>query len=289
MGSGVSQRLEAIVESATLAITARAKELSARGEKVVDFGVGEPDFPTPAHIVEAAAAAAREYRYQRYTPTAGLPELRRAVAAKTRRDSGYAVEPGQVLITNGAKGAVYTACQALLDPGDEVLLPAPYWVTYPEAVALAGGVTRPIPTTVAAGFRVTVEQLEAARTPRTKMLIFVSPSNPTGAVYPPDEVAAIGRWAAQHGIWVLTDEIYEHLVYGSARFCLAAGGGPGGGGALRGGQRAVQDLRHDRVAGGVDDRPGRSDPGGDPLPVAHRLQRGQRQPGGDAARPWKGR
>jgi aspartate aminotransferase len=218
MGRGVSQRLEAIVESATLAITARAKELSARGEKVVDFGAGEPDFPTPSHIVEAAAAAAGEYRYQHYTPTAGLPELRRAVAAKTRRDSGYAVEPGQVLITNGAKGAVYTACQALLDPGDEVLLPAPYWVTYPEAVALAGGVTRAIPTTVAEGFRATVERLEAARTPRTKMLIFVSPSNPTGAVYPPEEVAAIGRWAAQHGIWVLTDEIYEHLVFGSARF-----------------------------------------------------------------------
>jgi aspartate/methionine/tyrosine aminotransferase len=168
--------------------------------------------------VEAAAAAAREYRHHRYTPTAGLPELRRAVAAKTRRDSGYAVEPGQVLVTNGAKGAVYTACQALLDPGDEVLLPSPYWVTYPEAVALAGGITRPVPTTVADGFRVTVEQLEAARTPRTKMLIFVSPSNPTGAVYPPEEVAAVGRWAARHGVWVLTDEIYEHLVYGNARF-----------------------------------------------------------------------
>ncbi|MFH1331007.1 MAG: pyridoxal phosphate-dependent aminotransferase [Actinomycetota bacterium] len=218
MASGVSQRLEAIVESATLAIAARAKELSARGEKVADFGVGEPDFPTPAHIVEAAAAAAREYRYHRYRATGGLPELRRAVVAKTRRDSGYAVEPGQVLVTNGAKGAVYTACQALLDPGDEVLLPAPYWVTYPEVVALAGGVTRPVPTTVADGFRVTVEQLEDARTPRTKMLIFVSPSNPTGAVYPAEEVAAIGRWAARHGVWVLTDEIYEHLVYGKARF-----------------------------------------------------------------------
>jgi len=226
MGSGVSQRLEAIVESATLAITARAKELSARGEKVVDFGVGEPDFPTPAHVVEAAAAAAREYRYHRYTPTAGLPELRRAVAEKTKRDSGYAVDPGQVLITNGAKGAVFTACQALLDPGDEVLLPAPYWVTYPEAVALAGGVTRALPTTVAAGFRVTVEQLEAARTPRTKMLIFVSPSNPTGAVYPPDEVAAVGAWAARHGIWVLTDEIYEHLVYGEARFASVPAAAP---------------------------------------------------------------
>jgi len=219
MSSGVARRLEAIVESATLAIAARAKEMSARGEEVADFGVGEPDFPTPAYIVEAAAAAAREYRHHRYTPTAGLPELRRAVAAKTRRDSGYAVEPAQVLVTNGAKGAIYTACQALLDPGDEVLLPAPYWVTYPEAVALAGGVTRPIPTTLAGGFRATVEQLEAARTPSTKMLIFVSPSNPTGAVYPPDEVAAIGRWAAEHGIWVLTDEIYEHLVYDSARFC----------------------------------------------------------------------
>ena len=218
MAGGVSQRLEAIVESATLAITARAKELSARGEKVVDFGAGEPDFPTPPHIVEAAMAACRDHRHHRYSPTAGLPELRQAIATKTRRDSGYGVSPGQVLVTSGAKGAVFTACAALLDPGDEVLLPAPFWVTYPEAVALAGGVTRPVPATLASGFRVTVEQLEAARTGRTKMLIFVSPSNPTGTVYPPEEVAAIGDWAAEHGIWVLTDEIYEHLVYGDARF-----------------------------------------------------------------------
>jgi aspartate aminotransferase len=218
MADGVSRRLEAIAESATLAISARAQDMRARGQQVVDFGAGEPDFPTPAHVVEAAAAACRDTRHHRYTPTAGLPELRRAITVKTAQDSGLEVSPGRVLVTNGAKGAVFTACAALLDPGDEVLLPAPFWVTYPEAVALAGGVTRPIPTSLEGGFRVTVEQLEAARTPRTKMLIFVSPSNPTGAVYPPEEVAAVGKWAAAHGVWVLTDEIYQHLVYGGARF-----------------------------------------------------------------------
>jgi aspartate aminotransferase len=218
MGDGVSRRLEAIAESATLAISARAQDMRARGQQVVDFGAGEPDFPTPAHVVEAAAAACRDTRHHRYTPTAGLPELRQAITIKTAQDSGFEVSPARVLVTNGAKGAVFTACAALLDPGDEVLLPAPFWVTYPEAVALAGGVTRPVPTSLEGGFRVTVEQLEAARTPRTKMLIFVSPSNPTGAVYPPEEVAAVGKWAAAHGVWVLTDEIYQHLVYGGARF-----------------------------------------------------------------------
>ncbi|MER3453067.1 MAG: aspartate aminotransferase [Acidimicrobiia bacterium] len=214
----ISQRIGAIAESATLAIDAKAKALRAAGRDVIGFGAGEPDFPTPAHIVEAAAAACREPRYHRYTPTAGLPELREAIAAKTARDSGYRVTADHVLVTNGGKQAVYNACATLLDPGDEVLLPAPYWVTYPEAVALAGGRTVVVPTDETSGFRVSVEQLDAALTPRTKLLIFVSPSNPTGAVYPPEEVAAIGRWCAERGVWVLTDEIYEHLVYGEARF-----------------------------------------------------------------------
>jgi aspartate aminotransferase len=218
MADGVSKRLAAISESATLAINTRAKELAAAGHKVVDFGVGEPDFPTPQHIVEAAQAACARVGYHKYTPVAGLPALREAIAAKTSRDSHLEVAPANVLVTNGGKGAVFTACAALIDPGDEVLLPSPYWVTYPEAVALAGGTTVPVPTTIESGFRVSVEQLEAARTPRTKMLIFVSPSNPTGAVYPEAEVAAIGRWAAENGIWVMVDEIYEHLVYGDARF-----------------------------------------------------------------------
>ena len=210
----ISRRIAAIRESATLAVDAKAKALAAAGEKVVGFGAGEPDFPTPEHIVEAAAAACRDPRYHRYSPTPGLPALREAIAAKTARDSGFECTPSQVVVTNGGKHAVFNAFQVLCDPGDEVLLPAPYWTTYPESIALGGGVPVVLPTTEATGFRVTVEQLEAAVTPRTKALVFVSPSNPTGAVYPPAEVEAIGRWAVERGIWVVTDEIYEHLTYG---------------------------------------------------------------------------
>ena len=205
-----------MAESATLAIDAKAKALNAAGGDVIGFGAGEPDFPTPVHIVEAAAEACRDPRNHKYTPTGGLPELKDAIAAKTARDSGYPVAAAQVLVTNGAKQAIEEAFATLLDPGDEVLLPAPYWTTYPETVRLAGGVPVVIPTAEATGFRVTVDQLSAALTPRTKVLLFVSPSNPTGSVYPRDEVEAIGRWALEHGIWVVTDEIYEHLVYGSA-------------------------------------------------------------------------
>jgi aspartate aminotransferase len=169
-------------------------------------------------VVEAAAAACHQPRFHRYTPTAGLPELRAAVAAKTARDSGLRVDASQVLITNGGKHALFQAFATLLDPGDEVLLPAPYWVTYPEAIALAGGVPVTVPTDADGGFRVRVEQLEEAATAKTKLLVFVSPSNPTGAVYPLEELEAVGRWAAERGVWVLTDEIYEHLVYGDARF-----------------------------------------------------------------------
>ena len=214
----IARRVAAIAESATLAIDAKAKALKAAGEDVVGFGAGEPDFPTPDHIVRAAQAACLVPRFHHYTPTAGLPELREAIAAKTARDSGYRVEPGQVLVTNGGKQALFQAFAALLDPGDEALLPAPYWVTYPEAIRLAGGVPVVAATDETTGFRVDVERLEAAATPRTKLLVFVSPSNPTGAVYPPAEVEAVGRWAAARGIWVVTDEIYEHLVYGDARF-----------------------------------------------------------------------
>jgi aspartate aminotransferase len=214
----VSRRVGAIGESPTLAVDAKAKALQTAGESVVNFGAGEPDFPTPAHIVEAAAAACRDPRNHRYSPTPGLVELREAVAAKTAADSGYVVSPSQVVVTNGGKQAVYEAFAALLDPGDEVIVPAPYWVTYPEAIALAGGVPVAVATTGADGFRVTVEQLEAARTDRTKILLFVSPSNPTGAVYARDEMEAIGRWADEHGLWIVTDEIYQHLVYGDARF-----------------------------------------------------------------------
>jgi aspartate/methionine/tyrosine aminotransferase len=214
----VSRRASAIKESATLAVDAKAKALRAQGLPVIGFGAGEPDFPTPDYIVEAAVAACRDPANHRYTPSAGLPELRAAVAAKTLRDSALEVSPSQVVVTNGGKHAVYNAFQLLCDPGDEVLLPAPYWVTYLEAIALGDGTPVVLPTTAAAGFRVTVEQLEAARTPRTKALVFVSPGNPSGAVYPPEEVEAIGRWALEHGIWVVTDEIYEHLTFGEHRF-----------------------------------------------------------------------
>ena len=214
----LSRRVGAITESATLAVDARAKALKAAGEPVIGFGAGEPDFPTPAHIVEAAVDACRDPRNHRYTPAGGLPELREAVAAKTLRDSKVEVPSGQVLITNGGKHAVYNTFEALLNPGDEVLLPAPYWTTYPEPIALAGGIPVVLPTDVDSGFRVTVDQLDAARTPNTKAVVFVSPSNPTGAVYPPEEVRAIGEWALEHGIWVITDEIYEHLTFGDNTF-----------------------------------------------------------------------
>ncbi|MGZ4681533.1 MAG: pyridoxal phosphate-dependent aminotransferase, partial [Acidimicrobiales bacterium] len=214
----ISRRVGAITESATLAVDARAKALKAAGEPVIGFGAGEPDFATPDHIVEAAVAACRDPKNHRYSPAGGLPELKEAIVAKTLRDSGYEALPGQVLVTNGGKHAVYNTFEALLNPGDEVLLPAPFWTTYPEPVALAGGTSVVLPTDESTGFRVTVEQLEAARTPATKALVFVSPSNPTGAVYPEAEIRAIGEWAVEKGVWVITDEIYEHLTYDDHTF-----------------------------------------------------------------------
>ena len=210
----VSRRIGAIQESATLAIDAKAKALQAAGEPVIGFGAGEPDFPTPPHIVEAAVLAARDPAMHRYTPAGGQPGLKDAIVMKTKRDSGYSVTAAQVLVTNGGKQAVYNTFASLCDPGDEVLVQAPYWVTYPEAITLAGGVPVYVQSTIDTGFKLSVADLDAARTDRTKILLFVSPSNPTGAVYSPDEVEAIGRWAAEHGLWVVTDEIYEHLLYG---------------------------------------------------------------------------
>jgi len=197
-------------------VDAKAKALKAAGEPVIGYGAGEPDFPTPAHIVEAAAKACYDPSNHKYTPTAGLADLRDAIVFKSKRDSGLDVSANQILVTNGGKHAVATTFMTLLNPGDEVLIPAPYWTTYPESVYLAGGVAVPVMTSDADGFRVTVDELEKARTAKTKLLVFVSPSNPTGAVVRPDDVAAIGRWAAEHDIWVMADEIYEHLVYGDA-------------------------------------------------------------------------
>ncbi|MBT5575908.1 MAG: pyridoxal phosphate-dependent aminotransferase [Microbacteriaceae bacterium] len=210
---GLSKRILSIAESATLKVDAKAKALKAQGRPVISFAAGEPDFPTPENVVQAALAAVKDPANHRYTPAAGLPALREAIAEKTLRDSGWKVSASQVVVTNGGKQAVYQACATLLDPGDEMLLPAPYWTTYPEAITLAGGT----PVVVFAGadqdYKVTVEQLEAARTPKTKALMFVSPSNPTGAVMTLEETRAIGEWAAEHGIWVIADEIYQNLVY----------------------------------------------------------------------------
>ncbi len=213
----VSRRVGSIAESATLAVDAKAKALKASGRPVIGFGAGEPDFPTPDYIVAAAVLAAQDPANHRYTPAAGLPELRKAIVDKTFRDSHYQVTVDQVLVTNGGKHAVYNTFAALLDPGDEVLLPAPYWTTYPEAIKLAGGTTVEVFAGEDQDYLVTIEQLEDARTPRTKALMFCSPSNPTGAVYSPEQIRGIGRWAVANGIWVITDEIYEHLTYDGAR------------------------------------------------------------------------
>ena len=213
----ISRRIAAIAESATLKVDAKAKALQAEGKQVISYAAGEPDFPTPGNIVEAASRAVLDPKNYKYTPAAGLPELREAIAAKTLRDSGWGVPASQVIVTNGGKQAVYQSFATIVDPGDEVLLPTPYWTTYPEAIKLAGGV----PVEVFAGadqeYLVTVEQLEAARTEKTKVLLFVSPSNPTGSVYSPEQTKAIGEWALEHGLWVISDEIYQNLVYGGTK------------------------------------------------------------------------
>jgi aspartate aminotransferase len=212
----ISNRIGGIAESATLAVDAKAKALKAAGRPVIGFGAGEPDFPTPPAVVAAAEAACADPRNPRYSPAAGLPELREAIAAKTLRDSGLEISAGQVLVTNGGKQAVFQAFATLIDPGDEVLLPAPYWTTYPEAIALAGGVPVIVQCGLEADFLPSVEQLEAARTERTKALLWCSPSNPTGSVAGRELTEAVGRWAAEHDVWVITDEIYEHLTYDGA-------------------------------------------------------------------------
>ncbi|TFC07677.1 pyridoxal phosphate-dependent aminotransferase [Cryobacterium mannosilyticum] len=213
----ISTRIGSIAESATLKVDGKAKALQAAGRPVISFAAGEPDFPTPPHIVEAALLAVSDPKNHRYTPAAGLPDLREAIAAKTLRDSGLAISPSQVVVTNGGKQAVYQAFATLLDPGDEVIVPTPYWTTYPESIRLAGGVQVDVFAGADQGYLVTVEQLEAARTPRTKVLLFVSPSNPTGAVYSPEQTKAIGQWAEEHGLWIISDEIYQNLTYDGVR------------------------------------------------------------------------
>jgi len=204
--SRISARIAAIAESATLAVDGKAKALKAAGRPVIGFGAGEPDFPTPDYIVAN----------HRYTPAPGLPELREAIVAKTKRDSNYEITVDQVLVTNGGKQAVYQAFATIIDPGDEVLLPSPYWTTYPEAIKLAGGKSVEVFADETQNYLVTVEQLEAARTPKTKALLFCSPSNPTGSVYSPEQVKAIGEWAVKNNIWIISDEIYEHLLFDGA-------------------------------------------------------------------------
>lgn len=214
--SRISARIAAIAESATLAVDGKAKALKAAGRPVIGFGAGEPDFPTPDYIVEAAAAATKVVANHRYTPAPGLPELREAIVAKTKRDSNYEITADQVLVTNGGKQAVYQAFATIIDPGDEVLLPSPYWTTYPEAIKLAGGKSVEVFADETQNYLVTVDQLEAARTPKTKALLFCSPSNPTGSVYSPEQVKAIGEWAVKNNIWIISDEIYEHLLFDGA-------------------------------------------------------------------------
>jgi len=213
----ISARIAAIAESATLAVDAKAKALKAAGRPVIGFGAGEPDFPTPDYIVEAAAAATKVVANHRYTPTPGLPDLREAIVAKTKRDSNYDITVDQVLVTNGGKQSVYQAFASIIDPGDEVLLPSPYWTTYPECIKLAGGVSVEVFADETQNYLVSVEQLEAARTPKTKALLFCSPSNPTGSVYSTEQVKAIGEWAVKNNIWIISDEIYEHLLYDGAK------------------------------------------------------------------------
>ena len=212
----ISRRIAAIAESATLAVDGKAKALKAAGRPVIGFGAGEPDFPTPDYIVKAAADAAAKPANHRYTPTPGLPELRDAIVAKTLRDSNYVITADQVLVTNGGKQSVYQSFASIIDPGDEVILPSPFWTTYPECIKLAGGISVEVFADESQNYLVTVDQLEAARTPKTKALLFCSPSNPTGSVYSAEQVKAIGEWALAHGIWVISDEIYEHLLYDGA-------------------------------------------------------------------------
>jgi aspartate/methionine/tyrosine aminotransferase len=212
----ISRRIAAIAESATLAVDGKAKALKAAGRPVIGFGAGEPDFPTPDYIVKAAVEAASKPANHRYTPTPGLPELRDAIVAKTLRDSNYVITADQVLVTNGGKQSVYQSFASIIDPGDEVILPSPFWTTYPECIKLAGGISVEVFADESQNYLVTVDQLEAARTPKTKALLFCSPSNPTGSVYSAEQVKAIGQWALEHGIWIISDEIYEHLLYDGA-------------------------------------------------------------------------
>jgi aspartate/methionine/tyrosine aminotransferase len=216
--SQISSRVSKIAESATLAVDAKAKALKAEGKPVIGFGAGEPDFATPSHVVEAAKAAAENPANHRYTPASGLPDLRKAIAEATSRDDKIEVTPDQVVVTNGGKQAIFNTMATLINPGDEVILQAPYWVTYPEVVQVFGGIAKIVMSDETTNYKVTVKELEKARTLKTKMLIFSSPSNPTGTVYTPDEIQAIGKWAAKHGIWVMTDEIYQHLIYPGEEF-----------------------------------------------------------------------
>ncbi|GDX16262.1 aminotransferase [Actinomycetes bacterium] len=215
--SRISSRIAAIAESATLAVDAKAKALKAAGRPVIGFGAGEPDFPTPDYIVSAAASAAAVPANHRYTPTPGLADLRDAIVAKTKRDSNYEITADQVLVTNGGKQSVYQAFATIIDPGDEVILPSPFWTTYPECIKLAGGKAIEVFADESQNYLVSVEQLEAARTPKTKALLFCSPSNPTGSVYSPEQVKAIGEWALKNKVWIIADEIYEHLLYDGAK------------------------------------------------------------------------
>ena len=292
---GCSDRLAAIAESATLAVDAKAKALQAQGEAVIGFGAGEPDFPTPdAHRRGRRRGLPRPARTTATRRPAACPSSARRSPSRPSATAGSTARPSQVLVTNGGKHAVFTAFAALCDPGDEVICPAPYWTTYPEAITLAGGVPKVIDTTEETGFQVTVDQLEAAYTERTKVLLFVSPDNPSGAVYPPEQVAAIGQWAVERGVWVITDEIYEHLTYGPHEFASMPALVPDIAEQCIDRQRRRQDLRHDRLARRLDDRPARRRPRRRPTSRATPRRTSSTSPSGPrsprsaaTSRPWR--
>lgn len=218
----IAERLKRVKPSATLAVSAKAMELKAQGRTIISLSVGEPDFGTPAHIC-AAAKAAIDAGFTRYTQEPGIPELRAAVAGYFAAHYGVEAEGANAIVTNGGKQSLYNLLQCLLDPGDEVLIPAPYWVSYPAMVLLADGVPVEVPAPASKGFKVTPEDLERACTPKTRVLIFNSPSNPTGVHYTRQEQDALAAWAVQKGVFVISDEIYDRLVYAPAEPVSLAG------------------------------------------------------------------
>ena len=209
----ISKLDQKIKPSGTMAISNKSRELKSQGKPVIGFGAGEPDFPSPDYVVDAAIKAAADPKNHKYSPAAGLESLRQIIAKTTKDYSGFEINSDNVIVSNGGKQSILTAFLSILDPGDEVIIPAPYWTTYPEAVKIAGGTPVFIETEKSNNFKVTVEQLEKSKSKNTKMLVWCSPSNPTGVVYSKEEAEEIYEWIFKNDLWILSDELYEHLVY----------------------------------------------------------------------------